>query len=57
LAGNAESSGKVRIELYPEWAPKGFEKLTAYGFWDECRMFRVLPGSMVQFGINGSPAI
>jgi peptidyl-prolyl cis-trans isomerase A (cyclophilin A) len=57
LAGNAESSGKVRIELYPEWAPKWFEKLTAYGFWDECRMFRVLPGSMVQFGINGSPAI
>jgi peptidyl-prolyl cis-trans isomerase A (cyclophilin A) len=60
LAGNTESSGKVRIELYPEWAPKGvarFEELTASGFWDECRMFRVLPGFMVQFGINGDPAM
>jgi peptidyl-prolyl cis-trans isomerase A (cyclophilin A) len=60
LAGNAEQSGKVRIELYPEWAPKGvarFEELTASNFWDECRMFRVLPGFMVQFGINGNPAM
>jgi peptidyl-prolyl cis-trans isomerase A (cyclophilin A) len=46
--------------MYPEWAPKGvsrFEELTSTGFWDECRLFRVLPGFIVQFGINGNPTV
>lgn len=54
------SSGTVRIQLVPDWAPKGvdrFTELTKLGFWDDCRVFRVLPGFVVQFGINGDPSV
>jgi cyclophilin family peptidyl-prolyl cis-trans isomerase len=33
------------------------QKLTEIGFWNECRMFRVIPGFIVQFGINGDPSV
>jgi peptidyl-prolyl cis-trans isomerase A (cyclophilin A) len=47
------------MKLRKDWAPIGaerFEKLTEVGFWNEARSFRVLPGFIVQFGINGDPA-
>jgi cyclophilin family peptidyl-prolyl cis-trans isomerase len=54
------SAGSFVIEVHREWAPKGadrFYNLVKNGFFDNCRFFRVIPGFMVQFGINGDPAI
>jgi len=87
--GEEGKSGKVKIQLEPEWAPRGVQRfevsstcfdhtlskllrkgspthpnplfdlqeLTEIGFWDDCRIFRVLPGFVAQFGINGSPKV
>jgi peptidyl-prolyl cis-trans isomerase A (cyclophilin A) len=54
------SAGKFVIDVHRAWAPKGadrFYNLVKNGFYDECRFFRVVPNFMVQFGINGDPAI
>ncbi len=54
------SAGNFVVEVHRDWAPKGadrFYNLVKNGFYDDCRFFRVVPGFMVQFGINGAPAI
>ena len=54
------SKGEFVIEVTRSWAPHGaarFRELVESGFYDECRIFRVLPGFMAQFGMNGDPAI
>jgi len=54
-------SGTIKIRTRPSWAKLGaehFHKLIDdYGFYDECRFFRVVPNFIVQFGINGDPKI
>ena len=48
------------IEVHRDWAPNEadrFYNLVKNGFYDDCRFFRVVPGFMVQFGMNGNPAI
>jgi peptidyl-prolyl cis-trans isomerase A (cyclophilin A) len=54
------SKGPFVIEVNRDWAPRGadrFYNLVKNGFFDNARFFRVIEGFMVQFGINGDPAI
>ena len=54
------SKGDVVVEVTKAWAPEGAERLyllVKRGFYDEGRFFRVLPNFVVQFGINGDPAV
>mmetsp|Transcript_890 Transcript_890/g.1876 ORF Transcript_890/g.1876 Transcript_890/m.1876 type:complete len:276 (-) Transcript_890:154-981(-) len=54
------SAGTIKIQMKPDWAPRGvarFEELVSDRFYDNCRFFRVLPGSIAQFGINGDPNV
>jgi len=48
------------IEVTRKWSPVGadhFHEMVKSGFYNDCGFFRVLPGFMVQFGINGDPKV
>src|SRR5947209_12762528 len=52
------SKGDFVVQINKKWAPLGAERffqLVQSGFYDQARFFRVLPGFMVQFGINADP--
>jgi peptidyl-prolyl cis-trans isomerase A (cyclophilin A) len=54
------TNGDFVVEVHPEWAPLGAERfldLVRNGFYDGCKFFRVVPGFVVQFGINGDPEV
>ncbi len=54
------SAGVFEVEVHRDWAPNGadrFYNLVKNGFFDNARFFRVISGFMVQFGINGDPAV
>ncbi|GAB4151534.1 MAG: hypothetical protein Tsb009_26960 [Planctomycetaceae bacterium] len=52
------SCGDFVVEVTRKWAPLGadqFHSAVKSGFYNDCRFFRVIPGFVVQFGINGDP--
>jgi peptidyl-prolyl cis-trans isomerase A (cyclophilin A) len=54
------NNGTFVIDVHRDWAPNGadrFYNLVKSGFYTDCRFFRVVPGFMVQWGINGDPAV
>ena len=54
------TKGPVVIEVTRAWATNGadrFYNLVKNGFYDDVRFFRVVPNFMVQFGMNGNPAV
>ncbi len=54
------SKGAFVIQVTRASAPQGadrFYNLVKSGFYDDVRFFRVISGFMVQFGINGDPAV
>ena len=44
-------------DSFPHFFVSVSQQLTSAGFWDGCRIFRVIPGFIVQFGINGDPSV
>jgi peptidyl-prolyl cis-trans isomerase A (cyclophilin A) len=54
------SIGNIVIDVTRDWSPNGaarFYDAVQAGFYDECRFFRVIPGFVVQWGINGDPQV
>ena len=54
------SAGTFVIQVHRDWAPLGadrFYELVHSGYYDAARFFRVIPGFMAQFGINGDPHV
>jgi peptidyl-prolyl cis-trans isomerase A (cyclophilin A) len=54
------SAGDFVVGVHRTWAPRGadrFYNLVKHHFYDGQKIFRVVPGFVVQFGISPSPAV
>ena len=54
------TAGAFVVEVHRDWAPLGadrFYNLVRHGFFTNASFFRVVPGFVVQFGLNANPAI
>lgn len=58
--GMGGSTASFEVEAHPEWAPLGaqrFKDLVLAGYFTDCRVHRVVPGFIVQWGIPGDPVL
>ena len=54
------TAGDFTVEVHRSWAPLGadrFYNLVRAGYYDDTRVYRVVPGFMAQFGIHGDPFV
>lgn len=54
------TKGTFTVTVHRSWAPRGadrFYNLVVHRFYDGQKVFRVVPGFVVQFGISGTPAV
>ena len=54
------TKGDFIVQVHRDWLPMGvdrFYNLVKAGYYDDTRFFRVIPGFMAQFGINGNPQV
>ncbi len=54
------TQGSFEVEVHRPWAPKGadrFYNLVKNGYYDGDRVYRVIAGTIAQWGVNGDPRI
>lgn len=54
------TAGDFVVEVIRRWAPRGadrFYNLVKNGYYDDNRIYRVVEGFMVQWGIHGDPVV
>ena len=54
------TAGEFVVKVTRAWAPLGadrFYNLVRHGFFSNAAFFRVVPGFVVQFGLNANPAV
>lgn len=54
------TAGDFVVEVHRDWAPRGadrFYNLVKNGYYDGNRVYRVVEGFMVQWGIHGEPLV
>jgi peptidyl-prolyl cis-trans isomerase A (cyclophilin A) len=54
------TAGDFVVQVTRAWAPQGadrFYNLVKHGYFTDAAFFRVVPGFIVQFGLNANPAI
>ncbi len=59
-AAFSTTAGDFVVEVHRDWAPLGadrFYNLVRGGFFTNAAFFRVVPGFVVQFGLNADPAV